>query len=461
MISRDYTSNPFMLLFILTTLFLFCIGSAFQPAIGGRHYARTSFIEDDGQSPADDNAAPVYITIGPPCSGKTEALRAYLLSEGYNPDNVFSRDVALDDQSSVYHRIPLAAFLFPSTHLDPSIGQQLLKSGSTVKDRLFDPSYDSTDQEIRNVMLRIAGRITPHEFAERTLALAEQAGDTVKFFQKRRTAVAHDLMTAVEQVVVQAVSEVICQMQLQQRYDDEDCHDSSDELPYDDEAEDTENKLDLTSLNATQAHLLSARSLIKTPHVELFVPQAIFHGGIERAHEAFCELLQSFRKAPVSWGNTNTRPLEYAAALSAAERIGRPVKFIAWGTSRLPAVSRQELLRRNVARFRNTGRYIPAGAIGAALGRVESLIKDAKEQVEELFGDKEPHPTGVHPDQWENHKMDVAFACLAGFHMDEDGFVVQVDQTSDFRKKTVRRNTNKRLLSVSSRNLTSGKRQKR
>lgn len=272
-------------------------------------------------------------------------------------------------------------------------------------------------------MLRIAGRITPQQFAERTREQAIQAGDTVKFFKTRRIAVAEDLIGAVEEVVVQAVSEVICQMQLKRRAEAED-----DELPYDEEnVKDPTAVLDLSTLNATQAHLLSARALIHTPHVDLFIPQAIFHGGIDRAEEVLYELLQSSVEKPVSWGNTNTRPNEYAAALSAAEKAGRPVKFVAWGTSRLPRVSRQELLRRNVARFRKTGRCIPAGAVGAALGRVESLVNEAQRQAEKVFGDK-ACPPELRPVEWENFKMDVAFASLAGFRMDEGGYVVKVDE---------------------------------
>jgi len=107
--------------------------------------------------------APVYITIDPPCYGKTEVLRSQLLEEGYNPENVFSRDVALDEQSSLYHRIPLAAILFPTSHLEQSKASQLLQSGPTVYDRLLDPSYDKTDAELRNAILWVAGRMTPQD----------------------------------------------------------------------------------------------------------------------------------------------------------------------------------------------------------------------------------------------------------------------------------------------------------
>ena len=157
-----------MFLLALTPLLLYNKAAAFLPAQqrhGHRELLPSLCLFDEDRTLFSRSslspAAPVFITISPPSSGKTEALRSHLLSQGYNPDDVFSRDVALDDQSSVYHRIPLAAFLFPN-RLDPGIAKQLLKSGSTVQDRLLDPSYDRTDQEIRNIILRLAGRITNH-----------------------------------------------------------------------------------------------------------------------------------------------------------------------------------------------------------------------------------------------------------------------------------------------------------
>ena len=393
--------------------------------------------------------APIYITIGPPCSGKTEALRSCLLSDGYDPDDVFTKDVALDDQARVYHRIPLAAYLFPSTQLKPEIAQQTLVSGATVQERLLDTSYDQTDQEIRNVILRIAGRMTPEKFQEGVRKLALQAGDSVKFFRNRRIAVGEDLIKATEQVAVQAVSEVICQIAFKVPKDE---RKSVDELPYNDEDDDDKEKITIGQENqdstdaspveeviqAThEAHLLSARDLIKTPHIDLFVPEGIFRGGIDSANKLLSELVNNAHpKQPVSWGNTNTRPGEYAKTLAAAEKSGRPVKFVAWGTSRLPRVSRQELLRRNVARFRNSGRYIPAGAVGAALGRVDKLLKEAQLEAGILAKDDlYRNESELLPEDHENQIMDAAFASLAGFRRIEGGFVVKVGEPKDFRTK--------------------------
>eukprot|EP00797_Seminavis_robusta_P015506 Sro2326_g323440.2 (244) ;mRNA; r:6421-7152 len=196
--------------------------------------------------------------------------------------------------------------------------------------------------------------------------------------------------------------------------------------------------------NATSAQLLSARALIRTPYVDLFVPHAIFSsgGGLDRAELQLQELLTNLPPTtPVSWGNTNTKPAEYVAALRAAQTAGRPVKFIAWGVSPfLPYVSRQELLRRTVSKFRNTGRYIPAGAVGAAAGRVEWLIREAAKEVGKLLdGEIAMNENDSRQDDdataldnnyrsEDEHKFNVAFAALAGFAMDEEGRVVRIAQ---------------------------------
>ena len=394
--------------------------------------------------PIHNHVAPLYITIGPPCSGKTEALRNHLWSVGYNPDDVFDRDVAHVDQGGVYRRIPLVTFLFPHRRLDATT-TAVLYGTTTIGDRLRDPAFVATDQELRHVLWRLAGRITPREFATR-----RQAAEVVRARTSPRRALAHDLARAVEQVVVQAVGEVICQMQLESGGGDDDDDDDSikgepaassefsqstesdtEELPEDRRKKaQQQNVLGLEELNAlsdelTSARKLSERKLIGTTHIDLFVPQALFQKGIPRSQAQLLATLETAAPyQPVSWGNTNTRPNEYAAALTAAQHSGRPVEFIAWGSSRFPRVSRQELLRRNVARLRRTGRYIPAGAMEASLGRVETLMEMAHIELNNLFGTEEDNADHADTAQW---KLNAALASLAGFRMDQNGFVTQID----------------------------------
>lgn len=431
-------------------------------------------------SESDSVVAPLYITIGPPCGGKTGALRTVLENHGYDPEHVLSsHDVALDEQSNVYCRVPLAAFIYPATQLHPKLGAQVLSSGVTVQQRLLHPSpppLDNTDEELRNIILRVAGRMTAEEFATRTREQAIQAGDTVKFFRKRRIQVAEDLIKAVEQVSVQAVSEVLFQREVQAEHvvmlDQETgqpAAEPQEELPYyEEQLQQQQQQQQLQDneeppkiINATAAHLLSARALIQTPHVDLFVPHAIFGGGISKAEERLGELLQqSPISQPVVWGNTNTRPMEYAAALLSATRTRRPVQFVAWGNrpTVMPRVPRPELLRRNVARFRRTGRYIPAGAVGAALARVERLVQEAEKEAAKLVllddddddddnalandnnTDRHRSEKDVIIERRENLKMNMAFASLAGFVMDKKGYVVKMGEPRNLNQKSFRGN---------------------
>ena len=208
--------------------------------------------------------------------------------------------------------------------------------------------------------------------------IAKDSGDTKPYFQKRRIAVGEDLIRATEDVHLQAVSEVICQhhFQIPKQPLPTTTSNEDNELP----DYSTDNNINNSNVNnnvtiTVEAELLSARDLIKTPYVEMFVPQALFrkNGGLERAQTKLRRKLQQAAAPyddPISWGNTNTRPNEYVIALKAAQDSNRPVKFVAWGTHRLPRVPRQELLRCNVAGLRQTGRYIPCGALVASLGRV-------------------------------------------------------------------------------------------
>jgi hypothetical protein len=306
----------------------------------------------------------ILISIGPPCSDKKDALESFLFSEGYGLGetngavvNAYRNINLRANSDGVYHRISLAAFIYPTTRLTEKNGSQVLHSDVTVRDRLFDPDFEQTDTEIRNVILRLAGRITPDEFAERVREQALKAGDTLEYFRKRRMEITEDLIIAMEEVVVGAIGEVLVQMQMKL----DQAAAQEEELPYDNGTEEPDTALDLSSVNATSAHLLSARALVKTPYVALYVPQCIFDGGIDRAQDLLATLLiEESSMMPMAWDNTNTRPSEYTAALAAAQKAKRPVKFIAWGTQWMSRVSRRELLNRNIKRFRATGRYIPA-----------------------------------------------------------------------------------------------------
>lgn len=303
--------------------------------------------------------ADLLISIAPPCSNKDEALEVYLSLSGYRIDepDAFHSVSLCDTSKGIYHSVPVEAFLYPTTHLTEIDGSAILHSDTTLRDRLNDPNYAMTDSECRNMILRVAGRITPNNFADESIDRALRAGDTAKYFRKRRMSITNDLIVATEEVAVEAIGEVLVQMQLQ--FDK--ALESEEELPYDEQTKSEETQLAADPVNATSAQLMSARALIKTPTVSLFVPQKIFHGGIDKAQSILSKLLEEESSSvPLAWESTNSRPSEYAVILEAAEKANRPVKFIAWGSTWMPRVSRKDLFKRNIQRFRRTGRYIPA-----------------------------------------------------------------------------------------------------
>jgi len=138
--------------------------------------------------------------------------------------------------------------------------------------------------------------------------------------------------------------------------------------------------------------------------------------------------------APISWGNTNTRPREFITALQAAEMSQRPVQFIIYGgleacdTIRnctfqldddlklcLPKSSRLTLLQRNIRRFVETGRYIPSSAIADAIERVNSMIATAVDEANKEENDASSSSCEVTNDA--KFRLDYELAKLAGYHL--------------------------------------------
>ena len=165
--------------------------------------------------------------------------------------------------------------------------------------------------------------------------------------------------------------------------------------------------------------------------------------------------------APLSWGNTNTRPREFQSALEAAVLSGRPVDFIVFGgheacdmirehVSRreyrqmgqekeansassdegllcLPKVDRQTLLVRNVQRFLQTGRYVPSTAISDAMVRVESLLASAAAEANKDYnnteGDKQISMSCA------KFRLDSELVKLAGYRLNANRTVSATDST--------------------------------
>lgn len=77
-----------------------------------------------------------------------------------------------------------------------------------------------------------------------------------------------------------------------------------------------------------------------------------------------------------------------------------------------------------VSSHRSVAFFVPKGAIGGALDRIENLIQSAEEVAQFLAKDDD--------DDW-NKYMDAAFARLAGYKMRDDGTVVKVAECRTLR----------------------------
>jgi hypothetical protein len=116
-------------------------------------------------------------------------------------------------------------------------------------------------------------------------------------------------------------------------------------------------------------------------------------GGIERAL-AVRQAVQP--DVYVAWGNTNTKPTDYKAALLLAAQQRRPVHFVVYHAAHstnvgvgggdvgaafedvcwdLAVPHWHELLERSVRRLLQTGRYVPASVIWDMHGRTRQMMQ--------------------------------------------------------------------------------------
>jgi hypothetical protein len=332
--------------------------------------------------------APLYITVGPQCSGKTTVLAKILGSS--------NTDVSIDAQTGVYYPIPLQYALIVNpinmTETERAVRYQRFLPfavvnqtihGSTLQQRVLHPSQ----YEMHLVLQRLCGRISADAFR-----CALKSNTTIPppyaipTFDLRE-----ELIHSVEQ-----------------------------------------------TMRRTHPHPAFVASV-----VDLFVVEAIFKGGgLQSAQERLLNMCidETTVIHPIAWGNTNTRPREYEQALKAAEASGRPVYFIVYGHCRddglvqrmehfssnttatttdhgglqqplfLPVVSRFTLLQRNIERFCATGRYINVKSIHDAIIRTEDLITKANNS-------KTIEYSVAHTAIDATFQLHSSLAKMAGFHL--------------------------------------------
>lgn len=300
--------------------------------------------------------APIYITIGPQCSGKTT-----FLSRQRQPSVI---DIALDDQPNVYVPVPTEFFLHERAL--PS-NKRFLKRRVQRKS-LAVRVYDTTQAELRAILQRYDGILTPVQFNERiTEIYRNHTIDAIASRTKQDPAlIAEQLSLNPHQLEEHAYTGVAQQL--------------------------------IHVVESTMS-LSEAPPLPDT--IQLFCVESLFrvHPGtnqtaVERATSLFKRLSVRKKRQAIAWGNTNTRPREYRTVLQVAAQQKRPVEFIIFDSEGLlsthlcscpphqllPQVSFRELVRRNVNRLLETGKYVPAKAVWDTLSRgtrlIESTLRD-------------------------------------------------------------------------------------
>ena len=134
-------------------------------------------------------------------------------------------------------------------------------------------------------------------------------------------------------------------------------------------------------------------------------------------------------------------------ALKSAEKSGRPVHFIPYAKIEhlgieagsepfLPRVGIKSLVRRNIKRFRETGRFIPTKAIIETASRVDQMMIQSMNEMQKLDQNRRRRA-------FTKFDLDVAIANLAGFRMGHDR---TVQRSNAFNQSGPRRQGGRALL---------------
>jgi hypothetical protein len=279
---------------------------------------------------------PIYITIGPPCAGKTtwiaqaatttdqdvgDDATASHSSNHQNSSKISTRtatttiqDISLDDQMGVYHALPCRYFL------DPEIILQKQQQQEQEKHRNINNS-DTKNQESEDIAIlqtvfygkTIVQRIQEHEQLELRLVLQRiNQKITASQFASALTdamSVTHHSDDIKRTIVTEYISVMEEELILLHTQD--------------------------STTNTTTEH-----SMLVPKTVDLFVREAIFRPdavnsttALERAYDALRFAItndNTTAAVAVAWGNTNTKPSDYKFALQMAAETNRPVYFVVY-----------------------------------------------------------------------------------------------------------------------------------
>lgn len=324
--------------------------------------------------------APIYITIGPQCAGKTSFLQKLYNVEASHSENANIAkhhlhstpvcDISIDDQTGVYLPLPKELFLADKC-VNNSFHQQILSRmihDKSIEERINDSSND----EQRYILQRLHNIITANDFAERILSMEVDANTRRNWNQLMEYTGGNDdnhrdhryfLIEIVEKTLERHGPTCI-------------------------------DKVDLfivESIFRNQDDGLLSFLSEQPNHNHMRRPQSIDESSLSGLSTAIQNLQQfachpNKMNIPLAWGNTNTKSRDYASALDAAVMSGRPVYFIPYMDVKkkdmlesqdgliLPNVGVVSLLERNIKRLVTAGRYIPSKAIIDTSVRVDQMM---------------------------------------------------------------------------------------
>lgn len=316
-----------------------------------------------------NNKAPIYVTIGPQCAGKTSFLKLLINStesavgENHQHEEPV-HDISIDDEIGVYLSIPKKLFLVDSS-VDTASYDHILFTrfhNKTISERI----YDDSNKEQRIVLQRLCNVLSADEFSNRILSFEIDA----RVNQNWRKLSHNDGLQDYRHVIIELVEKAVEQHGFL-GIDNVDLFVVESIFRSRDQENPSLYSEQSNCANTICPASITARSL----------------SGLSAATEKLKYL--SFHKngtVPLAWGNTNTKSSDYLPALEAAERSGRPVYFIPYMSSNenliqymdglvLPNVGIVTLLERNIQRLIASGRYIPSKAIIDASVRVNQMIE--------------------------------------------------------------------------------------
>jgi hypothetical protein len=395
---------------------------------------------------SDPTVQPLYITIGPPCAGKTTWIRWQ--SSRNDTGNIC--DICIDDQPGVYYALPTQWFLPNNNDQKNNLDIKKIADATTKtiqKDSMiFGKTVGQRIQEqieLCAVLGRLANVLSAEEFQKALTSRVLPSHATI-------------LIDVVEAIVKDSY------------------------------------------INKSPIQL--------PPTIDLFVREAIFRspsstdclfvrngGDRTRDDDTYCccsaikrteQLLYDTSKFPLSsplaWGNTNTRPSDFTTPLAMAAEVGRPVYFVVFfdDTMKIPQfaapmcsttvtipsldspteeLSRDEhlfdlfvddgykgLVRRNIDRLMRSGRYIPTSVIWDMRDRTIEFIDNVMDTWQQQLGNNGSRDASSSQATKEtviiekvaiaqSGKMKLEFhqclARIAGFDMNEDRIVTARSST--------------------------------